>query len=48
MLVENLWEQIAPDIEMWRGFSVFPPEVAVPETANREVQLLGKVGYWRE
>ncbi|MDJ0375961.1 hypothetical protein [Cryobacterium sp. PH31-L1] len=46
-LVENLWEQIASDIEMWRGFGVFPPEVAVPEGANREVQLLGKVGYWR-
>ena len=47
-LVENLWEQIAPDIEMWRGFGVFPPEVPVPEGANREVQLLGKAGYWRE
>jgi len=48
VLVENLWEQIAPDIEMWRGFGVFPPEVPVPENANREVQLLGKAGYWRE
>ena len=48
VLVENLWEQIAPDIEMWRGFGVFPPEVPVPEGANREVQLLGKAGYWRE
>ena len=47
-LVENLWEQIAPDIELWRGFGVFPPEVPVPEGANREVQLLGKAGYWRE
>ena len=46
-LVENLWEQIAPDIEMWRGFGVFPPDVPVPEGANREVQLLGKAGYWR-
>jgi hypothetical protein len=47
-LVENLWEQIAPDIDMWRGFGVFPPEVPVPVDANREVQLLGKAGYWRE
>ena len=47
-LVENLWEQIAPDIEMWRGFGVFPPEVPVPSGANREVQLLGKAGYWHE
>lgn len=47
-LVENLWEQIAPDIEMWRGFGVFPPEVPVPADANREVALLGKAGYWRE
>lgn len=46
-LVENLWEQIAPDIELWRSFGVFPPEVPVPEGANREVQLLGKTGYWR-
>ncbi|TFD63576.1 hypothetical protein [Cryobacterium ruanii] len=48
VLVENLWEQIAPDIEMWRGFGVFPPEVPVPADATREVQLLGKAGYWRE
>lgn len=48
VLVENLWEQVAPDIEMWRGFGVFPPEVPVPENANREVALLGKAGYWRE
>ena len=47
-LVENLWQQIAPDIDMWRGFGVFPPEVPVPEGANREVQLLGKAGYWLE
>ncbi|TFD59821.1 hypothetical protein E3T39_09000 [Cryobacterium suzukii] len=48
VLVENLWEQIAPDIELWRSFGVFPPEVPVPENANREVALLGKTGYWRE
>ncbi|MBG6213212.1 MAG: hypothetical protein LH475_01905 [Cryobacterium sp.] len=47
-LVENLWEQIAPDIEMWRSFGVFPAEVAVPANANREVQLLGKAGYWHD
>ena len=48
VLVENLWDQIAPDIEMWRGFGVFPPEVPAPEGANREVELLAKAGYWRE
>ncbi|WP_158254076.1 hypothetical protein [Cryobacterium sp. Y50] len=46
-LVDNLWEQVARNIEMWRGFGVFPPEVPVSEGANREVQLLGKAGYWR-
>ncbi len=45
-LVENLWEQIAPQIEGWREMGVFGPEVDVPPDADRETQLLGKTGYW--
>jgi len=45
-LVERLWEMLAPNIDMWRSMGVFGPEVEVPAGANREVQLLGKTGYW--
>jgi hypothetical protein len=45
-LVENLWEQIGPQIDDWRTMGVFGPEVDVPADADRETQLLGKTGYW--
>ena len=45
-LVENLWEQIGPQIPAWREMGVFGPEVDVPPDADRETQLLGKTGYW--
>lgn len=45
-LVDGLWEIIGPQIDGFRQMGVFPPEVEVPEGSDREVQLLGKVGYW--
>jgi hypothetical protein len=45
-LVENLWEQIGPQIAGWREMGVFGPEVYVPPDADRETQLLGATGYW--
>ncbi len=45
-LVDALWEMLAPNLDMWRSMGVFGPEVEVPAGANREVQLLGKTGYW--
>lgn len=45
-LVENLWEQIVPQIPDWREMGVFGPEVDVPPDADRETRLLGKTGYW--
>ncbi|TFC13234.1 hypothetical protein E3O19_12220 [Cryobacterium algoritolerans] len=45
-LVENLWEQIGPEIPAWREMGVFGPEVDVAPDADRETQLLGKTGYW--
>ncbi len=45
-LVEGLWERVIPEVETWRSMGVFGPEVEVPAGANREVQLLGKTGYW--
>jgi hypothetical protein len=45
-LVEGLWQIVGPRIDDFRAIGVFPPEVEVPEGSDREVQLLGKVGYW--
>jgi uncharacterized protein (TIGR03086 family) len=45
-LVEALWEVVVPQIDDWRAMGVFGPEVAVPDDADRETQLLGKTGYW--
>lgn len=47
-LVEGLWEVVVPQVDEWRTFGVFGPEVEVPENADRETQLLGKTGFWRE
>jgi hypothetical protein len=46
-LVDQLWEQILPQVDYWREMGVFGPEVEVPADADRETQLLGKTGYWR-
>ncbi|MET4781477.1 hypothetical protein [Glaciihabitans sp. UYNi722] len=45
-LVDGLWEQLLPNLEDWRAMGVFGPEVEVPAGSDREVQLLGKTGYW--
>lgn len=45
-LVDNLWEQILPQVDDWRAMGVFGPEVEVPSDADRETRLLGKTGYW--
>ncbi|QYF73948.1 hypothetical protein [Cryobacterium sp. PAMC25264] len=45
-LVDTLWEVIGPQVEGFRAMGVFPPEVEVPSDADRETQLLGRVGYW--
>jgi hypothetical protein len=45
-LVDGLWQVLGPRIDEFRSMGVFPPEVEVPAGSDREVQLLGKVGYW--
>ena len=45
-LVDSLWDVIGPQVEGFRAMGVFPPEVEVPADADRETQLLGRVGYW--
>jgi uncharacterized protein (TIGR03086 family) len=45
-LVELLWELIGAQIDGLREIGVFPPEVPVPEDADRETLLLGRAGYW--
>ena len=45
-LVDGLWQILGPQIDEFRAMGVFPPEVAVPEDADAEVRLLGRVGYW--
>ena len=45
-LVDSLEEVIGPQIDGFREMGVFPAEVPVPEGADRETRLLGRVGYW--
>lgn len=46
-LVELLWEHIGPQIDDFRAMGVFPPEVEVPADADRQTELLGRVGFWK-
>jgi uncharacterized protein (TIGR03086 family) len=46
-LVEALWETVGPRIDEFRQMGIFGPEVAVPQDADRETQLLGATGFWR-
>ena len=46
-LVDGLWQILGPQIDDFRSMGVFPPEIEVPAGSDREVQLLGKVGYWK-
>jgi len=43
-LVQGLWDQIIPEVEIWREMGVFGPEVEVPEDADLQTRLLGKTG----
>jgi uncharacterized protein (TIGR03086 family) len=45
-LVDLLWELIGPHIDDFRAMGVFPPEIPAPAGADRETQLLCRVGYW--
>jgi uncharacterized protein (TIGR03086 family) len=45
-LVELLWEVVGPHVEQFRAMGVFPPEIEAPAGADRETQLLCRVGYW--
>lgn len=45
-LVEGLFEQVTPQLELMRSIGVFPPEVTAPSGANRQTQLLCLVGYF--
>lgn len=47
-LVDNLWDQVLPQVENWRAMGVFGPPVEVPADADRETRLLAATGYWRE
>jgi len=46
-LVELLWKWIGPQIDDFRAMGVFPPEVPAPAGADRETELLARVGYWQ-
>lgn len=43
-LVADLWEQVAPQAEEWRGWGVFGPAVDVPADAPLVDRLLGITG----
>lgn len=40
-------EHVLPEVEMWRGFGVFPPAIEPPEGADRETRILCTTGYWQ-
>jgi uncharacterized protein (TIGR03086 family) len=44
VLVQGLWDEIAPDAEQWRQMGVFGPAVEVAETAPLQDRLLGLTG----
>jgi uncharacterized protein (TIGR03086 family) len=43
-LVQGMWDEIVPEVEMWRQIGVFGPAVPVPEDAPLQDRLLGLVG----
>jgi hypothetical protein len=47
-LVDLLWSTVEPQLEGLRAIHVFGPAVVVPEGSDRETQLLGMTGFWRE
>ena len=44
VLVQGLWDEIAPHAEEWRAMGIFPAAVAVPNTAPLLARLLGLTG----
>ena len=43
-LVQGLWDELLPEIEMWRKIGVFGPPIPVPDDAPLQDRLLGMVG----
>ena len=43
-LVKGLWDEILPEIDVWRQIGVFGPPVPVPDNAPLQDRLLGMVG----
>lgn len=43
-LVQGLWDEILPEIDVWRQIGVFGPPVPVPDDAPLQDRLLGMVG----
>lgn len=43
-VVQGLWDEIHPDIELWRSAGIFAAEVPVPEDAPLQDRLLGMTG----
>lgn len=43
-LVQGMWDEFAPEAEMWRQMGVFGPKVEVPEGAPLQDRLLGLTG----
>src|SRR5215472_17729152 len=43
-LVQGLWDELLPEIDVWRQIGVFGPPVAVPDDAPLQDRLLGMVG----
>lgn len=43
-LVQGLWDELLPEIDMWRQIGVFGPPVPVPDDAPLHNRLLGMVG----
>lgn len=43
-LVQGMWDEISPHAEKWRALGVFPPAVAVSQTAPLLDRLLGLTG----
>lgn len=43
-LVQGMWDEIIPDIELWRQMGVAKDEVPAPEGADLQTQLFCKLG----
>ena len=43
-LVQGLWDEILPEIDVWRQIGVFGPPFPVPDDAPLQERLLGMVG----